>query len=119
MGMSLENAEEELNMKICLEKCLKVAHNHVKISSGATEVLKALVREQEMKLVILAKDLLQKYQDVIVESCKKRNVPIVFVESREEMAEIIPIKMKKSGACGIKDFVWESKEKNFILSNLQ
>ena len=112
--------EEELNMKACLEKCLEISYNHVKVASGSKEILKTLVREQELKLVILAKDLIQGYQDVILNQCKAQNVPVVYLESRKELAEIFPYaKLKKAGAVGIKDFVRETDEMKFVLNAIK
>ncbi|KAL6122698.1 hypothetical protein NUSPORA_00227 [Nucleospora cyclopteri] len=114
-----EQFEEGLNIKMCLEKVLSISYNHVQAALGAKEVVKTLIREQQMEFVIITKDLSKKYQDIILHYCKEKNVPIIYLETREELGSIFPCKVKKAGAAGVKDFIRESEEKNFILNTLK
>ena len=111
--------DTQSDFKICLKKVLKIAYNHVQACTGADEIIKSLIREETLELVVLARDLTQKYQDVIMGLCQKANVPVVFVEDRKEMAEIFPLKVKKAGAAAVKNFMKETDEKRFILASLK
>ncbi|OQS54783.1 hypothetical protein EHP00_1273 [Ecytonucleospora hepatopenaei] len=114
-----EHGEEELNITSAFKKVLKTAYNHVKACLGAKETLKSLLREEKLELVILTKDLTQKYQDLILSFCKKTNTPVFFMETRQELGNVYPVKVKKAGAIAIKDFVNETTEKQFILQALK
>lgn len=114
-----ENIDNGMDINMCLKKVLNTAYNHVKACMGAKETLKALAREEDLKLVVLAKDLHQNYNDVILAKCQKANVPVIYLESREELASIFPVKCKKAGAIAVRDFVHETPEKELIMSTLK
>ena len=72
-----------------------------------------------LKLVILAKDLIKEYQDLIVPKCEQFGIPIIFLEDRVELGSITPMKIKKAGAIGIKNFICETREKAFIINAIK
>lgn len=114
---------EDVTIHSALRQIFVTCKNHNKLALGATEVIKSLVRvasieDQEcLRLVVMAKDLLQDFQSIIVEKCKELNVSILYVDDRKQLAEISPLKrVKNIGVVGIKDFVYESREKAFIVN---
>ncbi len=115
-----EEFEQELSVKSCLQRCLEISRNHVQTLNGAKEVLKNLNRDVDMELVVLTKDLLEGYYKLILKTCETKGIPTLIIESRKELGEIMPLKkVKKIGAVAIKDFVYESREKGFIMKRLK
>lgn len=112
---------EDMTVQTALRQIFAVCKNHNKLARGSAEVLKCLLRgaspegPDSLKLVIMAKDLLQDYQSIILQKCQEANVPVIYVDDQKQLAEISPIKrVKKMGVIGIKDFVYDSREKAFI-----
>ncbi|KAI4290780.1 small subunit ribosomal protein S12e [Pancytospora philotis] len=117
---------EDMTVVSALNKIFMTCRNHHKLALGSAEVVKALLRSNSaesadaLELVIMAKDLLQEYQTIIVEKCKEFNVPVIYVDDRKQLAEISPLKRAKNvGVVGIRDFVYESREKRFIFNALK
>lgn len=71
---------------------------------------------RKFKLIVVSKDLIKEYQDIIMFKAKELDIPVLFVDSRKELASIMPFKAKNIGAAGIKDFIQEGREKAFILN---
>lgn len=114
---------EDVTIHSALRQIFITCKNHNKLALGATEVVKSLMRATSaedlecLRLVVVAKDLLQEFQDIIVERCRALNVSILYVDDRKQLAEISPLKrVKNIGVIGIKDFVYESREKAFIVN---
>ena len=111
-----EIVSSDLDIKTCIKTCLKTAYSHVKALTGSKEIVKNLIRNEEISLVILSKDLIKQYQDLILMLCKNNNVPVIFLENKSELAEVFPIKVKKASAIAIKNFIGESREKAFLMN---
>lgn len=114
---------EDLTITSALQQIFKNCKNHNMLALGTTEVIKSLYRttstedEEIMNLVVVAKDNLSEFTHIIEDKCRQLNIPLLFVETREELASITPLKrIKKASAIGIKDFVCESREKAFIVN---
>lgn len=113
---------EDLSILSALKKVVEVCRNHDSMSVGATEVARLLYRispeteTQKFELIVVSKDLIKEYQDIIMFKAKELSIPVLFVDSRKELAGIMPFKAKNIGAVGIKDFVHEGREKAFILN---
>lgn len=112
---------EDLTILSALRKVLEICRSHDSVSIGATEVARVLYRTtpetevQKFKLIVVSKDLIKEYQDIIMFKAKELDIPVLFVDSRKELASIMPFKAKNIGAAGIKDFIHEGREKAFIL----
>lgn len=113
-----DHIEEEMTIESALKTCLATSYHHVEVASGAKEIVKTLNRNQKMDLVVLTKDLTEAYQKLIVGLCQTANVPVCFLEERTDLGKLYPQKLKKAGAVGIKNFVNDSAEKQFLLSKL-
>lgn len=113
---------EDLTILSSLKSVLEDCRDHDSVSIGATEVARALYQitpetdAQKFKLIVVSKDLIKEYQDIIMFKAKELDIPVLFVDSRKELASIMPFKAKNIGAAGIKDFIHESREKAFILN---
>lgn len=113
---------EDLTILSALKKVMEICRNHDSVSIGATEVGRMLYRitpeteTQRPELIVVSKDLLEEYQKIIMFKAKELNIPVLFVDSRKELASIMPFKAKNIGAVGIRDFIHEGREKAFILS---
>jgi ribosomal protein L7Ae-like RNA K-turn-binding protein len=113
---------EDLTILSALKKVMEICRNHDSVSIGATEVARQLYRitpeteTQKPKLIVVSKDLIKEYQDIIMFKARELNIPVLFVDSRKELASIMPFKAKNIGAVGIKDFIHEGREKAFILN---
>lgn len=113
---------EDLTVLTALEKVIETCRNHDTICVGATEVSRLLYKAtpeedaQKFELIVMAKDLLKEYQDIILFKAKELNIPVLYVETRKELAGVMPFKPKNIGAVGIKKFVNEGREKAFILN---
>ncbi|KAI5168320.1 small subunit ribosomal protein S12e [Pancytospora epiphaga] len=112
---------EDMTVQTALQQVFAVCKNHNKLALGSAEVLKCLMRASSpedtdaLRLVVMAKDHLQDYQSVILQKCQEAGVPVIYVEDHKQLAEISPIKrVKRMGVIGIKDFVYDSREKAFI-----
>ncbi|ORD94304.1 hypothetical protein ECANGB1_898 [Enterospora canceri] len=114
-----DNGDELVNLTSSLKKCFQIAYNHVQAAPGATEVYKTLIRNEEMQLVVLSKDLPDKPREMIMAKCQSNNVPVVFIETRSELGKLCPTKVKNAGAFGIKNFMLETEEKAFLMSQLK
>ena len=94
---------EDLTILTALKKVFEISRNHDTINIGATEVARDLYREgsQKFEVIVMAKDLLKEYQDIILFKAKELNIPVLMVESRKELASVMPFKAKNIGAVGI------------------
>lgn len=117
---------EDLTITSALQKVMQVSRNHDQLAIGATRVAKILYRMvsqdevSDLKLVILAKDLLPEYQTLITAKCKQFNIPIIYLSDRKELGSIIPIKgIKRTGAVGVRDFIYETREKAFVVNAIK
>lgn len=112
---------EDLTVESALKQVFATCKNHNKLALGAIEVVKALYRgagsADSVKLVVMAKDLLQSYQDIIIDQCRQQGIVVMYVEDRKQLGAITPLKkVKNTGVIGIKDFVCESREKAFVVN---
>lgn len=114
---------EDLTVLSALAQVFKTCKSHNKLALGSTEVTKTLVRttssedKDGLKLVVVAKDLLEGFQRIIEDRCRAFGIPMLYVEDRKQLAEITPLKnVRNFGAIGIRDFVCESREKAFIVN---
>lgn len=116
MSTLVENLQEELNIQTALQSVINTCRNHDSIKIGASEVVRALYMNTPIQLIVLPEDLLDEYKTIITAKAQELNIPVVKVESRIELAKLMPFKVKKIGAVAIVDFVYESREKAFIFS---
>lgn len=116
MAQLVDNLQEELNIQTALQSVLNTCRNHDTLKIGASEVVRALYMNAPLQLIVLPEDLLDEYKTIITSKAQENNVPIVKVDSRVELAKLMPFKTKRIGAVGIVDFVYESREKAFIFS---
>jgi ribosomal protein L7Ae-like RNA K-turn-binding protein len=116
MSQLAENLQEELNIQTALQSVINTSRNHDAAKFGASDVVRALYTNTPLQLIVLPEDLLDEYKTIITAKAQEMNIPIVKVESRAELAKLMPFKAKKIGAVGITDFIYESREKAFIFS---
>ncbi len=109
----------DLTVETALQNIFQTCRNHNKLAIGFKEVVKSLYRskddENKLKLVVVAKDTVPNVLAIIEYKCRELNIPMIFLETNQELGKIAPIKkVKNMSAIGIRDFICESREKAFI-----
>lgn len=119
MSLIVESLQEDLTMQSALKKVFRICRNHDSLKIGASEVTRTLYQSSPIELIVMSDDLHEDYKTIIIKKAEELSVPVVTVESRKELGELMPFSSKKIGAVGITDFIHESREKAFIFNASQ
>jgi len=119
MSQLVESLQEDLTIQSALKKVLQTSRNHDALKIGASEVVRCLYQGSPLQMIVMPEDLLEEYKTIITQKAEELSVPIVKVESRKELGELMPFHARKMGAVGVVDFIHESREKAFIFSGAQ
>lgn len=119
MAQIVESLNEDLTIQSALKKVFETSRNHDSLKIGASEVVRSLYQNSPLQLVVISEDLLEDYKTIITKKAEEVNIPVVKVESRKELGEMMPFSARKMGAVGVVDFIHESREKAFIFSGSQ
>ncbi|KAM0679466.1 40S ribosomal protein S12 [Glugoides intestinalis] len=119
MSLIVESLQEDLTMQSALKKVFRICRNHDSLKLGASEVSRKLYQGTPLQLIVMSEDILQEYKTIIINKAEELSVPIVTVETRKELGELMPFPSKKIAAVGITDFIHESREKAFIFNASQ
>ncbi|ORD96012.1 hypothetical protein HERIO_2022 [Hepatospora eriocheir] len=110
--------QEETTIKSCLKTVLEISRNHVETLNGSNEIIRKIKDNTKIDLVVIAEDLKGDHKETILGLCAEKNIPVLKIENRKELASVAPFKVKKLGAIAIKNFMVETKESIFIKNSL-
>ncbi|ELA41703.1 uncharacterized protein VICG_01207 [Vittaforma corneae ATCC 50505] len=116
MSQLVESLQEDLTVQSALKKVLQVCRNHDSLKIGASEVVRCLYQNAPLQLIIIPEDLFEDYKTIIMKKAEELSIPVVKIESRQELGELMPFSARKIGAVGVVDFIHDSREKAFIFS---
>lgn len=119
MSQLVESLQEDLTIQSALKKVFQTSRNHDALRIGASDVVRKMYQGQKFQLIVMSSDLLEDYKTLIMNKAEEMQVPVVKVESRKELGELMPFPARKMGAVGVVDFIHESREKAFIFSSPQ
>ncbi|AFN82415.1 40S ribosomal protein S12 [Encephalitozoon romaleae SJ-2008] len=118
--------ESEMTLQEALSKVCKVSRTYCKLSRGARETTKKILAGN-MRFVMLAKDAEPKIAKLVTLLAKKKDIPIISVESRLELGKIVGVenasssgKVRSKGCCvaGIQDYCEQTTEAGFVQAAL-
>ncbi|RVD93030.1 40S ribosomal S12 [Tubulinosema ratisbonensis] len=110
-------SEEQSSLNLALSQVFSVSGGHNKLVVGFRQVASILQREKPV-FVCIAKDMQNQANDVLLALCKKHQVPVIFIETRKELATLA----HRRGKCGVlamMDFVFSTTGKSFVTNLLK
>lgn len=113
---------DDYTIKDALTQILKISHGHNTLRCGARQCSKSVIRGRS-KLLVLAADTDEKYKHVMVGLARKMNVPVILVDSHEELGMMACIgrvthseirKVPRCAAVSVDDYVVQSVGRTYI-----
>ncbi|ELA46255.1 hypothetical protein VCUG_02264 [Vavraia culicis subsp. floridensis] len=114
--------DDTFTLKDAITQVLKISSSNNKLKCGIRQVTKTLLRS-DAKMVFISKEIDDKYRAVVVGLSKKSGVPVVVIESGDELADMAQLgrttladvkKMPKCSAVAVTDFVKHSVGRTYI-----
>ncbi|ADM10944.1 40S ribosomal protein S12 [Encephalitozoon intestinalis ATCC 50506] len=118
--------EPEMTLQDALSKVCKVSRTYCKLSRGARETTKKMLAGK-MNFVMLAEDAEPRIAKLVTLLAKKKEIPIISIETRLELGKIVGVenanssgKVKTKGCCvaGIQDYCEQTSEAGFVQAAL-
>ncbi|KAF7682611.1 40S ribosomal protein S12 [Astathelohania contejeani] len=119
--------DTEMTMKDALKRVFQIARSDNKCVRGTRQSCKKIMGGQA-KLVLISKEVSSQISDVVMALTKKHSVPVITIESSEELGSIVGLarirggevtKVTKCSVAVVMDYVRPSPERNFVLNALR
>ncbi|ELQ74657.1 40S ribosomal protein S12 [Trachipleistophora hominis] len=114
--------DDTFTLKDAITQTLKISSSNNKLKCGIRQVTKCLLRKNA-KMIFISKEIDDKYRRIVVGLAKKCSVPVVVIESGDELADMAQLgrttladvkKMPKCSAVAVTDFVKCSVGRTYI-----
>jgi len=125
----VEEEEKVDNINIAIKSVIKKSNAHGGLVKGLNEVGKALDRKTAVLCVLAADCHDPKYKKLITALAKQSAVPLIEVDSRDEVGEWLglckydvegnPRKVRGTSSVAILDFGEESEALSFVLNHVK
>ena len=118
--------ETEMTLQEALTKVCKVSRTYCKLSKGAKETTKKILAGT-MRFVMLTKDAEPRVEKLVTLLAKKKDIPIISIETRQELGRIVGVenvsstgKVRGKGysVAGIQDYCEQTSEAIFVQAAL-